>query len=240
MNVIDEQLSRWDINLGLGQREMLRVYAGTLASYELANVVGTRDAGRLWRDHLLDSLSCLLCESVRRAESLIDVGSGAGLPGIPLHVALNFRRLCLLESTSKKAEFMRCALEELGISGAEVADARAEEAGKKAYYRESFDVATARAVAPLAVISEYCLPFVEVGGVLVAMKGNVADDEVASGEIAARKLGGEVEEILRVPFVEGLEQKTRRLVVVRKVRETPGDYPRRVGVPKKEPLGVAG
>lgn len=240
MSTVDEQLDLWGVNLGSRQREMLGVYAGTLASYELANVVGTRDIERLWVDHLLDSLSCLLCESVGRARSLVDVGSGAGLPGIPLHIASDFRCLCLMESTSKKADFMNHALQELGISGAQVVDARAEEAGRGEFYRESFEVATARAVAPLDVISEYCLPFVAVGGVFVAMKGNVSGEEISGGEVAVKKLGGELEEILRVPLVSGLEQKERRLVVVRKVRETLGAYPRKVGVPKKEPLGSAG
>lgn len=238
MSVVDEQLDLWGVDLGARQREMLRIYVETLASYELANVVGTRQVERLWTDHLLDSLSCLLCGSVGRARSLIDVGSGAGLPGIPLHIASNFGRLCLLESTSKKVGFMTHALQELGISRAQVVDARAEEAGREGFCRESFEVATARAVAPLAVISEYCLPFVEVGGVFVAMKGNISSEEIASGKASAKKLGGDLEEILRVPLVEAVEQKERRLVVVRKLRETPGAYPRKVGMPKKEPLGA--
>lgn len=227
------------MSAGSVQMDLLGVYAETLASYEKANVVGTRDVQRLWQEHLLDSLSCLLCDSVREGETLIDVGSGAGLPGIPLHAALSFRRLCLLEATSKKAEFMRHALEGLGLSNAEVVDARAEDTAIDSSYREAFEVATARALAPLAVISEYCLPFVERGGVFVAMKGDVAGEELASGEAAAKELGGEIEEILRVPFVHGMEQKGRSLVVVRKVRETPGAYPRKVGIPKKEPLGRA-
>lgn len=239
MGVVDGQLDLWGVDLGSRQRERLGVYAETLALYELANVVGTRDVERLWVDHLLDSLSCLICASVGRARSLIDVGSGAGLPGIPLHIASNFGHLCLLESNSKKVKFMSHALQELEISGAQVVDARAEDAGREKFYRESFEVATARAVAPLAVISEYCMPFVEVGGVFVAMKGNISGEEIAGGKVAVKKLGGELEEILRVPFVEGVEQKERRLVVVRKVRETPGAYPRKVGMPKKDPLGAA-
>lgn len=239
MSLIEEQLDLWGVNAGSVQMETLGIYAETLASYEKANVVGTRDVQRLWQEHLLDSLSCLLCDSVREGETFIDVGAGAGLPGIPLHIALNFRRLCLLEATSKKAEFMRHALGELGLSNAEVVDARAEDAAREASYRESFEVATVRALAPLAVISEYCLPFVERGGVFVAMKGSVAGEELASGEVAAKELGGEIEEILRVPFVHGIEQKERSLVVVRKARETPEAYPRKVGIPKKDPLGGA-
>lgn len=239
MSVVEEQLDLWEVNLGSRQREMLGIYAETLASYELANVVGTRDIERLWVDHLLDSLSCLICEGVGGARSLIDVGSGAGLPGIPLHIALNFGRLCLLESTSKKVDFMTHALQELGVSGVQIVDSRAEDAGREEFYRESFEVATARAVAPLAVVSEYCLPFVEVGGVFVAMKGSISGEEMAGGKAAVKRLGGELEEVLRVPFVQGVEQKERRLVAVRKVRETPGAYPRRVGVPKKDPLGAA-
>lgn len=237
MSTVDEQLDLWGVSLDFEQRELLRIYAEMLASYELANVVGTRDAGRLWIEHFLDSLSCLLCEEVGRAKSLIDVGSGAGLPGIPLHVACNFQRLCLLDSTSKKAGFVKYVLERLGIAGAEVVEMRAEDAGGQASHRESFEVSTARAVASLAVVSEYCLPFVAVGGTFVAMKGGLSAEELATGERAAKKLGGEVEEVLRVPFVESVEQKERRLVVVRKVHETPRAYPRKVGSPKKEPLG---
>jgi len=234
------QLEYWGVSLAGDGLETLASYAGWLASYEKANVVGTRDMERLWLEHVLDSLSCLLCEPLRSAQSLVDVGSGGGMPGIPLHIVLGFRRACLLEATGKKADFLDQASSGLRLEGLEIVNARAEELGSSEGYRERFEAATVRAVAPLPVISEYCLPLLAPGGAMIAMKARLDADELRAGEEAAEILGGELEEVLEVPFSPHVEPRDRRLILIRKVSGTPNRYPRRPGVPGKSPLGSAG
>lgn len=238
VSVFESQLALWGITLGDRESEILGAYAAELASYERANVVGTRDIERLWLDHVLDSLSCLLYEPLQRASRMVDVGSGGGMPGVPLHLAVGFTGTCLVEATGKKAEFLRHVSRRLSLAGVEVANYRAEELAHKPGYRESFDAATVRAVAPLDVISEYCLPFVAPGGFMIAMKGHMEPEERRAGERAADILGAELEAVLQVPFTPGMESKERHLVVLRKVRPTPSSYPRKPGTPRKSPLGV--
>lgn len=237
VEVFEAQLASWNIFLELERLEALALYVEELAAYERANVVGTREVGRLWLDHVLDSLSCLLYEPLKEASSLVDVGSGGGLPGIPLHLAVGFQRVCLLESTGKKTEFLDHVSSRLKLAEVEVANYRAEELGRDSGYRESFEAATVRAVAPLEVISEYCMPLLAPGGAMTAMKGRIEAEERRAGERGAKMLGGELAEVIRVPFTPELEQKERHLVVVKKLRTTPERYPRQPGTPKKSPLG---
>lgn len=235
--VFERQLSLWEVTLGADRTKSLEAYARELGAYDKSNVVGTRDLNRLWFDHILDSLSCLLCKPISRASSLIDIGSGGGVPGVPLHLAISPARTCLLESTGKKAEFLRYVSSRIPLDGLEVAGVRAEELGHSLKYRDSFEAATVRAVASLPVISEYCLPFLGSGGVMVAMKGPLEAKELDAGQKAAEALGGALEQVIQVPFSEEIEYKDRNLVVVRKTRPTPERYPRAAGTPRKKPLG---
>lgn len=237
MEIFERQLELWGVELGREELARLERYTGELATYERANVIGTRETNRVWLDHVLDSLSCLLYEPLRRMSSLIDVGSGGGLPGIPLHLAVGFQRVCLVESTGKKAEFLRHVSEQMLLGAVEIASRRAEELGRLPEYRDRFEAATARAIAPLDVVYEYSLPLLEPGGVLVAMKGRADTEEHRAGERGAEMLGGEIREIIRVPFVPGMEHKERHLVVIEKMRSTPKPFPRKTGIPRKYPLG---
>lgn len=228
----------WEISLGDLELEALGLYASELAVYGKANVVGTRDIERLWLEQVLDSLSCLLCPSLSQASSLADIGSGGGMPGIPLHLVQRFQSTCLVEATGKKADFLRHVSGRLRLDGLAVANYRAEDLARKPDYREAFEAVTVRAVAPLDVISEYCLPFLAPGGRMIAMKGRVDHDERKAGERAAEMLGGRLEAVIRVPFIQEIEQKERHLIVLRKAGPTPDFYPREVGVPRKSPLGA--
>lgn len=236
--LFEEQLLSWEISLGGPELEMLGLYASELATYDKANVVGTRDIERLWLEQILDSLSCLLCPSLGQASSLADIGSGGGMPGIPLNLVQRFHSICLVEATGKKASFLRHVASRLGLNGLAVANYRAEELAWNPGYRGAFEAVTVRAVAPLNVISEYCLPFLALGGRMIAMKGRLDNDERRAGEKAAEMLGGELEAVIRVPFIQEMEQKERHLVVLRKVGATPDSYPRAAGVPRKSPLGA--
>ncbi len=192
--------------------------------------------------HFLDSLSCLA--AIRRYPALsskmdaglraVDVGSGAGFPGLPLKIAFPALRLTLLEATGKKTAFLQMVVERLGLSGVMVVTARAEEAGQDPAQREGYDLVLARALADMAVLAELTLPLARVGGWVVAQKGEDPATEVVAAHKAISTLGGRLAEVLPVA-VPGLEA-ARHLVVLEKVAATPPGYPRRPGIPAKRPL----
>jgi 16S rRNA (guanine527-N7)-methyltransferase len=191
-----------------------------------------RDIPRAINDHLADSLVALEIPAVRTAASMVDIGSGAGMPGLPLAIALPGARVVLLESNHRKAQFIRKAARESGIANAEAAAARAES------YAEglvAFDLATVRAVADLAVVAEYAAPLLRLGGHLVAWRGNRDGEVEARAAEAARILGLEILEPVRVIPYPAARQRFLHLMV--KVRETPDRFPRRPGMAAKRPLG---
>ncbi len=217
---------------------LLVAYADLLSRYEKANIIGTRDFEGILHRHILDSLSCLLFAPLRVAKRVGDIGSGGGLPGIPLAVVLPDAEVTLFESTGKKATFLRYAKEELGLANVNVMNARVEESGREEVHRGAYDVCTVRALARLSVVAEYSLPLLRRGGNVVAMKGRVDAGERAEGERALGKLGGRVSDEVQVRYLPGLEQGERRLVVLEKMGETPDAYPRRTGTPARNPLGT--
>jgi 16S rRNA (guanine527-N7)-methyltransferase len=189
--------------------------------------------------HFLDSLSCLLAHEARQALSrpnarVIDVGSGAGLPGIPLKLVCPGTRMTLLEATGKKVAFLQYVLDRLGLHRIEAIKGRAEELAHEPAHRQQYDLALARAVADLSVVAEYTLPFCKIGGWLVAQKGEAGAAEAWSAEKAITLLGGELCRVVPVEL-SGLPED-RSLVVVEKVSPTPDAYPRRPGIPSKRPL----
>jgi 16S rRNA (guanine527-N7)-methyltransferase len=232
------QAGEWGLPLASGQLARLETYARFLSGYEEANVIGERDLRGIILDHVLDSLSCFLFEPLGTARRLVDVGSGGGLPGVPIKLVEPELRATLVESTAKKAHFLRRAVENLSLEGVEVRNARAEEIARADGYRGVHDVATARAVARLAVVAEYCVPLLRVGGCVISMKGRLAKEELEEGERAAERLGARVSRLIRVPRIPEIEKKERCLVILEKVGETPREYPRNVGVPAKRPLGM--
>jgi 16S rRNA (guanine527-N7)-methyltransferase len=238
LELVTLQAAEWGLRLEGGRLARLEAYARLLAGYEEANVIGTREIGRILLDHVLDSLGCFLFRPLADARRLADVGSGGGLPGLPIKICAPGQGVTLIESTGKKARFLRRVIDELSLTGTEVVNARVEDASRMVEHRGMYDVATARAVARLSVLAEYCVPLLKVGGWVVSMKGRLPDEELSEGERAADKLGARVSELIRVPHLPEVGEKERCLVVIQKVRETPGKYPRNVGMPAKKPLGV--
>jgi 16S rRNA (guanine527-N7)-methyltransferase len=205
---------------------------------ERFNLTAVREPVAIERRHFLESLALgrlltehgLLPEGVR----VLDVGSGAGLPGLPLKIGRPDLDLALLESNTKRCAFLRETVVKQGLEDVEVLEGRAETLAHDARLREAFDLAVARAVAPLAVLVEYTLPFLRVGGALAATKGSAARREAEEAGAAMEAVGGELREIVALK-VPGLPSQW--LIVVEKVAPTPSQLPRRAGVPSKRPLG---
>ena len=177
--------------------------------------------------------SLVLVELLGDARSLVDIGSGGGLPGLPLKLARPELRLTLIESNGRKAAFLTQACARLGLDGVEVVSLRAEEAGRLPALRDSFDVATARALAAAPVLAELCLPFVRPGGRLLAMKTD--PHEFAQAQRALAALNAELVEVVPAPSAA---RSLGQVAVIRKLGPTPPAYPRRPGVPARRPLGI--
>lgn len=180
--------------------------------------------------HFVDSLSVM--PHIGYGQSIIDVGTGAGFPGLPLKIANPSLDVVLLDSLEKRIGFLKAVIAELNLSGIRAVHARAEDAGMSPEHREKYDVAVARAVASLPVLLEYCLPLVKVGGTFLAMKGS-SEETGISGK-ALELLGGRLDEVKDF-ILPGTDMK-RSIIVVKKLRQTPTKYPRKAGKPSKEPL----
>jgi 16S rRNA (guanine527-N7)-methyltransferase len=198
------------------------------------NLTAIRDAEGIRTKHFLDSFSCVLAWKDIPPKRLIDVGTGAGFPGIPLKILYPLMNLTMVESVGKKAGFCRHAIETLKLERVKVIIGRAEEVGQMADQRESYDWAVARAVAALPVLAEYLLPLVKVGGRMLAQKGHSGPVEAHNVEPALKLLGGRIRSLLPVTLPGVAEE--RYLIVIDKVAATPPQYPRKPGFPAKKPL----
>lgn len=197
---------------------------------EVMNLTAVTDDDEAAKRHFLDSLQLLRLADLSCAR-VIDVGTGAGFPGVPLKIAQPDMELCLLDSLGKRVDFLREACGSIGIEG-EFIHARAEELAMKPAYRDGFDIAVSRAVARLNLLSELCLPFVKEGGLFMAMKAGDSEEEINEAKSAIKTLGGRIEKVVEYEQ-DGL---TRCVVLVRKLTATPKGYPRAFAKIKKNPL----
>jgi 16S rRNA (guanine527-N7)-methyltransferase len=224
-----------NIRLNQGQLNALSLFERELLDWnERFNLTAIRDSDEIHSKHFLDSLSCVLALNGNRSGRLIDVGTGAGFPGIPLKIALPQVDLTLVESIGKKAEFCRHVVSLLQLEHVTILQKRVEELGQNPQFRESYDWAVARAVANLNTLAEYLLPLLKVGGLAIAQKGESGPLEAHKAEKAIRVLGGRFRQLLQV-HIPGVAE-TRYLVVIDKIATTPATYPRRVGIPSKKPI----
>jgi len=236
--LLEAQAAAWGVRLDDGRLELLLRYARLLASYEKANVIGTRDLDRIILDHVLDSLSCFLHEPLWEVGRLVDVGSGGGLPGIPINIVRPDLLTTLVESTRKKADFLGHVAEQLTLRNLDVVNARVEDVGRTRGKRGVYGIVTTRAVARLSVVAEYCVPLLEVGGQAVAMKAGLKGEEYEEGRRATGALGARVAGVEPVAMLPEVGDKERNLVILEKIRETPARYPRKAGMVSRRPLGM--
>jgi 16S rRNA (guanine527-N7)-methyltransferase len=198
------------------------------------NLTAIRDVAGIRTKHFLDSFSCVLAWKANPPNNLVDIGSGAGFPGIPLKIIYPNTKVTLVESVGKKAMFCQHIVSLLGLEGVNVINSRAEDLGQMHEHREHYDWGIARAVANMRVLAEYLLPLVQVGGTMLAQKGESGPAEVHTAEKVIKLLGGEVRQLISVTLPGVVEE--RHLVLVDKVAATPPGYPRKPGVPTKKPL----
>jgi 16S rRNA (guanine527-N7)-methyltransferase len=223
------------IQLSLRQIEAFQYYERELSDWNSQfNLTAIRDGEGIRVKHFLDSLTCLIAWRDSPGLRLIDIGTGAGFPSIPLKIVLPNLRLTLVESVGKKATFCRHLVQTLRLENVEVLQTRAEDVGQMVEHREQYDWALARAVAAMPVLMEYLLPLVKVGGRVLSQKGESGPAEAQTAERAIHLLGGRLRQLIRVTLPGVVDE--RYLVVVDKVAATPPIYPRRTGLPAKDPL----
>ncbi len=214
--------------------DKFRLYEEELISWNARmNLTSITDKDDIRAKHFSDSLSIAMAFDLASGPvSVLDIGTGAGFPGIPLKIKYPNIDLTLVDSTKKKTEFLEHVVASLGLECVSVVNKRAEELGDG--MKEKFDLVVSRAVADLNVLSELCLPYVRVGGMFIAMKAKDAAEEATRSQKAIKELGGELSRIIKAD-VPGLEAE-RNLVIIKKVAPTPAKYPRRSGMPAKRPL----
>ena len=237
MSGLVEGAKKLGVTLDSYQLNQFEIYYRNLVDWnERLNLTAITEAGEVQAKHFMDSLTLLQLIKGLSMESLriIDAGTGAGFPGIPIKIAMPDVKMALLEVTTKKARFLEHIITELQLSDIEVINERAEEAGHKSDYRESFDIVVSRAVAELAILAELTLPFCAVGGYLIAQKKGDIRLELENSLKAIEMLGGRLSSVDKVT-VDELDDM-RYLVNIQKISQTPQKYPRRPGMPEKRPL----
>jgi 16S rRNA (guanine527-N7)-methyltransferase len=237
VDLLAEGLGRLQLQVTTQQLERLQRYIDVLLEWaERVSLTAVRDIEGIQRRHLLESAA--LIAAIRehgftlQEHSLIDVGSGAGIPGIPLKILEPSLRLTLVEAKQRKAEFLTALLPELGLNDVTVITRRAEDVGHDQRHREQYDFAVAKALAPVRTLAELTLPFVRMGGLVLAPKGKEAESEVQEARVALETLKGTVRAIDELPLAE----PPQKLVIIDKELPTPQRFPRRPGIPAKRPL----
>ena len=201
---------------------------------EHMNLTGITEKREVFIKHFLDSVGTYLAKEIPEGGSVIDVGTGAGFPGLAMKIFDRSIDLTLLDSLNKRINFLKEVSDQVGLEGVEFIHGRAEDYGKNEDYREQYDIAVSRAVANLAVLAEYCMPYVKVGGCFIALKSKTYKEELDQAQKAIEVLGGKVKDVVMVQLPEVDIEHT--LVIIEKVAQTPAKYPRKAGKPTKNPI----
>lgn len=213
--------------------QFTRYYELLVETNKVMNLTAITEPEEVAVKHMVDSL--LAYEDGMQGKTLVDVGTGAGFPGVPLKIYCPSLKVTLVDSLGKRLRFLEQVIDELGLKGIRCEHLRAEDAGRSKKHREQYDYVTARAVARLSVLSEYCLPLAKKGGQFIALKGSRFAEEIEEGEAAVKILGGKIisAEPVKLP---GLDDG-RAIIKIAKIKATPAQYPRKAGTPEKQPLG---
>ncbi|MBD5544628.1 MAG: 16S rRNA (guanine(527)-N(7))-methyltransferase RsmG [Lachnospiraceae bacterium] len=228
-------LEELGISLSDKQMKQFIVYYELLIEWNsFMNLTAITDFDQVIKKHFLDSLSLVKAYDLSKGIKVIDIGTGAGFPGIPLKIAFPHLEVTLLDSLNKRVKFLNEVKERLAITNLETLHGRAEDFAKPEKFREKYDLCVSRAVANLSTLSELCLPYVKIGGRFISYKSEKIKEESIAAKKAIGILGGEVEK--QVEFTFSDEELYRNLFVIKKIKSTPKKYPRKAGLPGKEPL----
>lgn len=234
-NIFQQLLTQWNISLQQEQIDQFIKYYEMLVEWnQVMNLTAITEYEEVLKKHFIDSLSLIKVAELESEYKILDLGTGAGFPGIPLKIAFPSLKIVLLDSLNKRVKFLNAVIEELNLKNIEAIHGRAEDFGKKEEYREQFDYCVSRAVANLAVLSEYCMPYVKVGGKFVPYKSGAIEEELNSSKKAIQILGGKIKKV--ETFLLPDSDIERSLICIEKIKSTPKKYPRSAGKPSKEPL----
>lgn len=224
-----------DLNIDLTEKQIeqfLKYYEILVETNKVMNLTAITEFDEVIEKHFLDSLSLVRVFDLNRNVKILDLGTGAGFPGIPLKITFPEIDIVLADSLNKRVKFLNEVVETLQLNQAETVHGRAEELAKNKKYREQFDLCTSRAVANLSSLSEYCIPFVKEGGRFISYKSGEIEEEVDQAKRAIHVLGGKLDQVYKFD----LHEQKRSFVIIEKVKKTPAVYPRKAGTPTKEPL----
>ena len=230
-----EQLKLLNIDLDHEKQEKFHQFYKLLVEWnKVMNLTAITDYDGVYEKHFIDSLAVAKVIDLCKVGCIIDIGTGAGFPGIPLKIAFPHLELVLLDSLQKRIHFLNEVVSELSLKNVVTLHGRAEDYARKSEYREGFDLCVSRAVANLAVLSEYCVPYVCVGGYFISYKGGNADEEIKQADTSIRVLGGKVDEVVKFKLPQS--EIDRAFVKIYKANSTKNKYPRKAGIPEKNPI----
>ncbi len=239
LTLFEKGLEELSISLSQEQKQQfVTYYEYLIEKNKVMNLTAITEYEEVIVKHFLDSLSIVKAgcfeQNALDGKSVIDIGTGAGFPGIPLKIAFPQLKITLLDSLNKRVNFLNEVIEMLGLSKVKAVHGRAEDYAKQKEYRECFDFCVSRAVANLSTLSEYCIPFVKEGGCFISYKSGKIDEELSQAGNAVKILGGKVLDVVKFPLM-GTDMD-RSFVIIKKTRPTAKKYPRKAGLPSKEPL----
>ena len=233
--IFEEKLEHLGIILNEKQMQQFYDYYEILVEWnKVMNLTGITEYEEVNEKHFVDSLSIVKAVDISNIQSVIDIGTGAGFPGIPLKIAFPHLNIVLLDSLNKRIKFLNAVIDKLGLEKIETIHGRAEDYAKQDEYREKFDLCVSRAVANLSTLSEYCIPYVHCGGLFVPYKSGDIDEEVENSKKAIHVLGGKLQGVIKFQLPK--TEIGRSFVKIEKVQNTNKRYPRKAGLPAKEPL----
>ncbi|MDR9853748.1 16S rRNA (guanine(527)-N(7))-methyltransferase RsmG [Paenibacillus sp. VCA1] len=229
------RLQEKGIKVTPAQLDQFETYYKELVEWnEKMNLTGITEREQVYTKHFYDSISLAFYIDMNEIRTMADIGSGAGFPGIPLKICFPHLQLTIIDSLNKRINFLKHVVEQTGLEQVLLLHGRAEDWARKPEHRDHYDLVTARAVAKLTVLNEFCLPYAKVGGVFAAMKGSSPDEEIKEASRSLKELKGKLRRVER--FTLPIEESERHIVIIDKTAGTPGKYPRKAGTALKTPL----
>ncbi|MCU0080758.1 16S rRNA (guanine(527)-N(7))-methyltransferase RsmG [Extibacter muris] len=234
-NILESKLQELNITLDGNQSEQFQIFYNLLTDWnKVMNLTGITEYEEVVEKHFLDSLAIVKAVNLQKVHNIIDIGTGAGFPGIPLKIIYPQLDVTLLDSLKKRVRFLDTVIENTGLKGIKAMHGRAEDYAKQTEYRENYDLCVSRAVANLATLSEYCIPYIRTGGIFIPYKSEDIENEVEHSKNAISLLGGNIRDIVK--FQLPGTDIGRSFIIIEKTKMTPKKYPRKAGLPSKEPL----